>query len=85
MKNSNSAFSYVLTKLDLIDAVSKKPWNLMPGVQSITYFESITDPYVSANIRVLDSGKSVINQIVGGEDVEMSIAGPDEIEYHYII
>ena len=85
MKNSNSAFSYVLTKLDLIDAVSKKPWNLMPGVQSITYFESITDPYVSANIRVLDSGKSVINQIVGGEDVEMSIAGPDEIEYHYIM
>ena len=85
MTNSNNAFSYVLTKLDLIDVNSKKPWNLIPGVQSITYFESISDPFISANIRVLDSGESVINQIVGGEDVEMSIAGPDEIEYHYIM
>jgi len=85
MQNNNSAFSYVLTKLDLIDAVSKKPWNLLPGVQAITYFESISDPYISANIRVVDSGESVVNQIVGGEDVHMSIAGPDEIEYHYIL
>tara|TARA_Y100001970_G_scaffold245089_1_gene311837 strand:+ start:3122 stop:4492 length:1371 start_codon:yes stop_codon:yes gene_type:complete len=84
MENNNSAFSYKLTKLDLIDN-SSKTWNLIPGAQAITYFESITDPYVSANIRILDSGESVINKIVGGEEVHMSVAGPDETEYHYIL
>ena len=79
MENNNSAFSYKLTKLDLIDN-SKKVWNLIPGAQAITYFESIADPYVSANIRILDSGESVINKIVGGEEVHMSVAGPDETE-----
>ena len=74
----------MITKLDLVDN-SNKPWNLIPGVQAITYFESITDPYVSANIRILDSGESVINKIVGGEEVHMSVAGPDETEYHYIL
>ena len=39
-ENNNSAFSYHLTKLDLIDN-SGKDWNLIPGVQSIQYFESI--------------------------------------------
>ena len=84
MENNNSAFSYKLTKLDLIDN-SSKTWNLIPGAQAITYYESITDPYVSANIRILDSGESVINKIVGGEEVHMSVAGPDETEYHYIL
>ena len=84
MENNNSAFSYKLTKLDLIDN-SGKEWNLIPGAQAITYYESITDPYVSANIRILDSGESVINKIVGGEEVHMSVAGPDETEYHYIL
>ncbi len=84
MENNNSAFSYNLTKLDLIDN-SNKTWNLIPGAQAITYYESITDPYVSANIRILDSGESVINKIVGGEEVHMSVAGPDETEYHYIL
>ena len=84
MENNNSAFSYKLTKLDLIDN-SGKEWNLIPGAQAITYYESISDPYVSANIRILDSGESVINKIVGGEEVHMSVAGPDETEYHYIL
>ena len=84
MENNNSAFSYKLTKLDLIDN-SGKEWNLIPGAQAITYYESISDPYVSANIRILDSGESVINKIVGGEEVHMSVAGPDENEYHYIL
>ena len=84
MDNNNSAFSYHFTKLDLIDN-SGKNWNLIPGVQSINYYESIADPYVSANIRILDSGESVINKIVGGEEVHMSVAGPDETEYHYIL
>ena len=84
MENNNSAFSYKLTKLDLIDN-SGKDWNLIPGAQAITYYESISDPYVSANIRILDSGESVINKIVGGEEVHMSVAGPDENEYHYIL
>ena len=84
MENNNSAFSYKLTKLDLIDN-SSKTWNLIPGAQAITYYESITDPYVSANIRILDSGESVINKIVGGEEVHMSVVGPDETEYHYIM
>ena len=64
---------------------SGKDWNLIPGAQAITYYESISDPYVSANIRILDSGESVINKIVGGEEVHMSVAGPDENEYHYIL
>ena len=83
-ENNNSAFSYHLTKLDLIDN-SGKDWNLIPGVQSIQYFESICDPYISANIKILDSGESVINKIVGGEEVHMSVGGPDEVEYHYIM
>ena len=58
---------------------------MIPGAQAITYFESISDPYVSANIRILDSGESIINKIVGGEEVHMSVAGPDENEYHYIL
>ena len=84
MENNSTAFSYFLTKLDLVDN-SGKPWDLIPGVQAITYFESISDPYVSANIRILDSGESVINKIIGGEEVHMSVVGPNETEYHYIL
>ena len=50
-ENNNSAFSYHLTKLDLIDN-SGKDWNLIPGVQSIQYFESICDPYILSLIHI---------------------------------
>ena len=53
--------------------------------QGFMYYEDITKSFISANLRIVDSGVNLIATapIVGGEVVRVELTGPNDDEREY--